>query len=243
MNRPLNTLLAVCLVGVLAPLRASDNEVGELIRAKLNLAKASYQGEIDKLKAGLSEQLQDRENKARNMGDLKAVEQVKVIREKLEKSDEWPKPLPKAIAQKQNTARLQLEAAYAEAVKLYVKARLDDDAKITQEEAAAFKAGKGDPGAAESAAPELATSKESGRSLWVHGGGYFLKGLNNDWFETWGNGKQRPNLFTETRRTDEYIELQRAIDPAVVRLFKDKSFVSDKAGKFQPLYEGRWQER
>ncbi len=96
--------------------------------------------------------------------------------------------------------------------------------------------------AADSAAKEPVAADQS-RQLWVQEHGYFIRGLGNDWFEKWEDGEKPANLFSETQRTKEFVELHHRQLPVTFRLYKDKALFKDdqNAAGFVQSYEGKWQ--
>ena len=45
------------------------------------------------------------------------------------------------------------------------------------------------------------------RRLWVQAHGYFVRGLDKDWFEKWADGDKPANIFSEVQRTEEFVEV------------------------------------
>jgi hypothetical protein len=139
--------LGVILLSSPASLAQSDP-----VRANLDKAKAAYDEQLDKLRAGLLKSLDEREESARKAGDKKLVDQVKAERDAFESRGELPKVVPTANHLRDaKAARTALETAYTAAIKEYVKAKKDDEAAAAERDLAAFKDATGATGVSLSA--------------------------------------------------------------------------------------------
>src|SRR5262245_23916687 len=68
----------------------------DLIKEKLDRAKAEYSAEVDKARQGVLDALQKREDAARQSGDKKAVDEVKAERQAFEEKGALPKSVATA---------------------------------------------------------------------------------------------------------------------------------------------------
>jgi hypothetical protein len=113
------------------------------VKEKLFAAKVAYDKEMAAFRKAAGEWFDKREEAARKAGDKKLVDQIKVERKAFDEGGELPKAAPAAIRQKPAAARKVLEAAYADAVKAYIKAKKDDEAAAIEKELGAFLKGAG----------------------------------------------------------------------------------------------------
>jgi|GEM_PF-6937602 len=102
------------------------------IKEKLFAAKVAYDKEMRQIRKQATEWLDKREETFRNAGDKKGLDQVREERKAFEEFGELPKYMPTAVQQKQTQAKKKLEAAYAEAVKAYIRAKKDDEAAAVE---------------------------------------------------------------------------------------------------------------
>lgn len=139
MPRPLRrivpALALAALASALAPARGDDVET---VKDKLFQAKKLYDGETRKFRAAVTEALDRREEAARKAGDKKAVEAVKVDRERFDKSGELPPATAPAARDQMKAARAKLDKAYTAAVKDLVKLKEDAAAEATEKEQQKF---------------------------------------------------------------------------------------------------------
>jgi len=108
------------------------------IKEKLFAAKVAYDKEMRQFRKQIEEWLNKREETARKAGDKKTLDQVKEDRKAYEENDELPKSMPKTLQLAPERAKKKLEAAYAEAVKEYTKAKKDELATAVEKEWKAF---------------------------------------------------------------------------------------------------------
>jgi hypothetical protein len=125
---------AVVFVTLLACACAAVGDEKDPVKEKLFAAKVAYDKEMREFRGQVDDWLDKREAAARKVGNLKAVEQIKAERKAFEEDGEWPKDAPPALVQKQEKAKKALDAAYAEAVKAYTKAKKDDLAAAVEKE-------------------------------------------------------------------------------------------------------------
>jgi hypothetical protein len=224
------SVTAVALFG-LASVRADEEDP---IKARLDKEKAAYDGQVEKLRAGLLKSLQDKEDTARKDGNRKLVEQVKGDREAFEGKGELPKSVPTAAYTRTlQQARLVLEAAFATAIKEYTKAKKDDEAAAVEQQLTAFRA---DAGGAGTSAEQVLTkgSVWNGRRRTATSAGKF----NETAYQlriTANDGKTFKGKITidETRT----YTVEGTTDSNKV------AFKTEKKGKFQHTYEGRLRGR
>lgn len=119
-------VLAIVLLVTAVCIAAGDDK--DPIKEKLFAAKVAYDKEMRQIRKQASDWLDKREETARKSGDKKALDQIKEERRAFEEFGELPRNMPTAIHQKQSQVKKKLEAAYAEAVKAYTKAKKDDEA-------------------------------------------------------------------------------------------------------------------
>jgi hypothetical protein len=144
-HRFLCALVVLTLAIALGPARADD---AEGVKKKLADAKKTYTNEAEKAKKAIGELLDKREAEARKAGNKKLLDQVKAERTAFEEQNELPADCPKALLTRMKTARTNLDAAFAAAVKSFVRLKDDAAAAATEQEqqlfllASAFSFGK-----------------------------------------------------------------------------------------------------
>jgi hypothetical protein len=139
MIRPV--VVIVSLVGIACVASGDDKDP---IKDKLLAAKTAYDTEMQQVRKQTEDWLVKREDAARKAGDKKLVDQIKLERETFEESGGGPpKTAPAALKQKYERATKALDAAYAEAVKAYTKAKKDDEAASVEAAWKVFKEGNG----------------------------------------------------------------------------------------------------
>jgi tRNA A-37 threonylcarbamoyl transferase component Bud32 len=110
------------------------------IKAKLDKAREAYAAEYEKLRQGLLDSFQEKEDAARKDGNKKVVDQVKAEREAFMNRNQLPRVVPSAAyEQGLKKAAVSMEAAYDVAVKEYTKAKEDDKARAVEDELKQFK--------------------------------------------------------------------------------------------------------
>jgi hypothetical protein len=89
--------------------------------------------------------------------------------------------------------------------------------------------------------PENLLTYRTPRTNWVHGGSSFHHLRDTEWVERDSNGKDKAP-FTETARTDEYVEIRRKHGNtfAYIRLYKDHCQFKVEGQQFRRLYAGQW---
>jgi hypothetical protein len=130
----------VCFLGMAVTVWGDEKEK-DPVREKLFAAKVAYDKEMSQFRAQVDEWFDKREEEARNAGDKKAVDLVKMERKAFEEEGDLPKGVPVALKQKPLMARRALEAAYSEAVKAYTKTKKDDEAAAVEKELENFRKG------------------------------------------------------------------------------------------------------
>jgi hypothetical protein len=229
MLRQVTFILAALLLSTTSILSADDE-----VKKKLDTARTAYKSELEKFRSAVNEWFDKRMDEARKDGNKKAVDQIKLERERFSTKGDLPQQTPGSLSSMPKTARTRLESAFEAAIKEYTKAALDKQAAAIEAELAEFK--KPD------LSQNLVKIQDEERKYWKHNHGYFMKGEGKDWFEKWDDGKKPPNLFTETRRTTEFIELRNTQIPVICRLYKDRAaFKDEKNGdEFKTSYYGGW---
>lgn len=136
-RRAIYTITLTCLLG------AAAGEDKDLVSAKLDEAKRAYDKEIAAYLRAAGEWFDTREDAARKAGDKKAVDAIKAERKAFDEGGELPKAAPAALRQRAAAARKALEGAYAQAVKEYVKAKMDDHAAAVEKQLEEFRKSAG----------------------------------------------------------------------------------------------------
>jgi hypothetical protein len=117
----------------------ADEKDKDPVKEKLFAAKVAYDKEMAAFRKAVDDWFDRREEIARKDGNKKLVDQVKVERKAFDDAGELPRGAPVAMQQKHDRARKALEAAYAEAVKAYTRAKKDDLAAATDKELESFR--------------------------------------------------------------------------------------------------------
>ena len=131
----MRTVLAFLLTAGLATAAAEDDPV----KAKLDKAKETYQAAREKNKEYLVGVLTKQEEVARKAGNVALVGKVKKALDEYQGGGPLPGGLAPAVRQRFSAARAAMEAAYADAVREYVKAKKDDLAEAVRKDWDAFK--------------------------------------------------------------------------------------------------------
>jgi hypothetical protein len=134
---PMTFVLRSCLLGAFvactAALPARADGVDE-VKEKLFQAKKEYDGEVSKFRRAVTESLDKREDAARKAGDKKALDAVKVDRDRFDNSGELPTDCPKGPLTQIGAARTKLDKAYSAAIKDLVKLKEDAVAEAAEKE-------------------------------------------------------------------------------------------------------------
>jgi hypothetical protein len=139
----IRSAVVLAFFGVAVCLSQADDR--DPVKEKLFAAKVAYDGEMRQYRTQAGDWFDKREETARKDGNKKLVDQIKAERKAFDEDGELPKGAPADIQQKPALAKKALEAAYAEAVKDYTKAKKDVEAAAVEEAWKAFKdAGKVD---------------------------------------------------------------------------------------------------
>jgi hypothetical protein len=101
------------------------------VKEKLNAAKHEYNLESEKYRKLITDQFEKQEDAARKAGDKKALAQVKADQKTFEKTGRPPALMPAAARQHFLMVRAKVNANYSEAVKAFIRLKLDDDADAT----------------------------------------------------------------------------------------------------------------
>jgi hypothetical protein len=135
LRRLLSILPLLLLAFGLCPVQADD---ADMVKEKLFQAKKDYDAEVQKFKKAISDLLDKREENARKKGDKKVVDQVKAERDSFEKTGESPQMVPVSLRDPVTSSRTKLDKTYNEAVKEYVRSKMDDAADATEKERQEF---------------------------------------------------------------------------------------------------------
>jgi hypothetical protein len=73
------------------------------------------------------------------------------------------------------------------------------------------------------------------RSVWRHKDGHYENTRANEWTEKHTSGTYK---WTETKRTDEYVELKK--EGWHIRLYKDRVMYKPDGGDWERRYTGKW---
>lgn len=128
-------LAFVCLLLSSLLAIADDDDPKE----KIFKAKAAYTAEIMKLRAEVIADFDKREEKARDKGNKKLVDEIKFHRAAFDEAEEWPADLPKELRARMSKARTQVDTAYQTAIKEYTKAKKDDEAARMEKDLTEFR--------------------------------------------------------------------------------------------------------
>ena len=105
------------------------------IKDKLDKAKAVYAETLEKAKKEILDELQKKEDLARQEGDKSAVDLIKADRKAFVSSGELPKSIsPIAYNRTVVQARGSIDGEYTSAIKEYTKVKRDDDANKVEAE-------------------------------------------------------------------------------------------------------------
>ena len=133
---PSRVLLAFACIFLSSLLAIADDDDP---KEKIFKAKAAYTAEIAKLRAEVIAGFDKREEKARNKGDKKLVDEIKFQRAAFDEAEEWPADMPKELSMRLTKARAQVEAAYLNAIKEYTKAKKDEEAATMEKDLTEFR--------------------------------------------------------------------------------------------------------
>jgi hypothetical protein len=126
---------AVAIALVVCPARADD---AESVKKRLAEAKKVYTDAVETFRKAVTDHLAKREEDARKAGNRKLVDQAKAERTAFEVGDEVPANCPPALLTQMKTARADLDAAFAAAVKGYLLLKDDTAAEATEKEQQQF---------------------------------------------------------------------------------------------------------
>lgn len=153
-------LAAAFAVPVLA---APAQDAEDPVRKKLDAAREAYNREVLKYQTGAADWFAKQEEAARAKGDKKLVDAAVAQRAAFTSGGDLPPAAPKALRTHLDAPRKALEAAYAEGIKTYVKARKDDAAAAAEAELVKLRYTATPLGRAAGSAPVRVANKHSGR--------------------------------------------------------------------------------
>jgi hypothetical protein len=133
LSRVLLPFAFILLPSLLAVARDDDP------KDKVFKAKAAYTSEITKLRAEVIVGFEKREEKAREAGNKKLVDEIKFYRAAFDEAEEWPIDMPAELRMRFTKARAQVEAAYITAIKDLTKAKKDEDAAMMEKDLVEFR--------------------------------------------------------------------------------------------------------
>lgn len=133
---PFRVLLAFASISLSSLLAIADDDDP---KEKIFKAKAAYTAEIMKLRAEVIAGFDKREEKARNAGNLKLVDEIKFYRAAFDEAEEWPADMSSELRTRLMKARSQVEAAYQTAIKDYTKTKKDEEAAAMEKELVEFR--------------------------------------------------------------------------------------------------------
>ena len=118
---------------------SAQDQTSDPAKETLDKAKAEYDAAIVKLQQSVLDSLQKKEDAARKDGDKKLVDQLKAERQAFEDKGELPKTVNALAYQKGlKQTRMAMEAAYRQAVKDYLQAKMDAKADFVSEQLKEF---------------------------------------------------------------------------------------------------------
>ncbi|MBN9517027.1 hypothetical protein J0H58_00685 [bacterium] len=201
-------------------------QVSDPVKASLDKAVTTYTTEIKEFRAKVGMWLDDREKVARQAGDKKMVDQIKLEREALSRSDALPMTAPPELKQQSNEPQAKLERAYAEGVKDYIRRNKDKEATVLEQELKLVK---------------LGIDPVDKRRRWVHSRGEFKIVKRGEWEEL--TPDKAILRWQEVGRTKQFIELLIILDKKhYVRLYDtgDGRRAEDEK-ELKPLFRGgKW---
>jgi hypothetical protein len=118
------------------------------VKERLFEAKKGYDAELQKFRRAVGESLDRREEAARQLGNKRAVDQLKAARDWFQTTGELPPECPRALVAQVRAARARLDRAYQAAVRDCVRLKADEQADALDKErqrfllTSAFVAGK-----------------------------------------------------------------------------------------------------
>src|SRR5262249_12938145 len=104
------------------------------IRKTLDAAKRKYEQEVEKLNKDVAVWFDKRDEIARKDGNKKLVEQIKEDRQKFEDTRDFYRVSSANLKQRNSMLRAEIEAAYRQAIKDFIKAKKDDEAALLEKE-------------------------------------------------------------------------------------------------------------
>lgn len=124
---------AILLVGCAVLTGAGTNRTRagadpDPVKEKLFAAKVAYDAEMDRYRKAAEQWFDAREQAARKDGNKKLVEQINAERISFDEGGELPNGAADSLRLRPALAQRKLESAFAQAVKDYTKARMDEEA-------------------------------------------------------------------------------------------------------------------
>ncbi|MBN9517313.1 RICIN domain-containing protein [bacterium] len=210
-------------------LGASAQDAGP-VRKKLDAAREAYNRELLKYQTGAVDWFGKQEDAARAKGDKKLLDAVTAQRAVYAAGGDLPAAAPRALRTHLDAPRKALEAAYADGIKAYVKARKDDDAAAAEAELTKLRYTATSLGRAVGDAPVRVTNKHSGRILAVSDGAT-ADGSAVIQFDDTGGADQRWTLVPVDE--DYFVVRNNQSRTYLTKMLKD-----DRAVVIGKLYEG-----
>ncbi|MFO0797129.1 MAG: RICIN domain-containing protein [Gemmataceae bacterium] len=154
-------LLAAALAAFVHAAPAQDP--ADPVRKKLDAAREAYNRELLKYQTGAVDWFNKQEEAARVRGDKKLLDAAVAQRAAYTAGGDLPPAAPKALRTHLDNPRKALEAAYADGIKSYVKARQDAAAAAAEAELVKLRYTATPLGRAVGSAPVRLVNKHSGR--------------------------------------------------------------------------------
>ena len=123
------------LVNVLA----QDDTGGACHGHRHGLTLLDGTAEVGKLRADMTAIFDKREEKARNDGNKKLLDEIKFQRKLFDDEEEWPADTPANLNKRLTKAKADVDAAMVSAIKECVKAKKDDDAAAVEKDLIEFR--------------------------------------------------------------------------------------------------------
>lgn len=140
-------------------------------RKRIDTAREAYDRAVLKYETAAVEWFEKLEDEARKKGDKKLVDQVAAQLKQFVDDRELPAAAPKTIRAQLDAPRKAVEVAYADAIKTYVKGRMDDQAAAVEAGLAKFRYSTSHLGRTVGDAKVKVVNKHSGRILATMNGG------------------------------------------------------------------------
>jgi hypothetical protein len=219
--------MCLLLVTFAAP---SPGQDGDPVRKKLDAAREAYNREVLRYNTAVIDWFDKQEAAARAKGDKKLVDLAAAQRKTYTSGGDLPAAAPKALRTQLDAPRKALEAAFADGIKSYVKARKDDEAAAAEAELVKLRYTATSLGRAVGDLPVRVFNKHSGRLIATHEGSK-AEGVSAIQYDDTGGADQRWKLVPAD---DDFFLIQNRYSG----MYLGKTLKDDRAVVMGKLYEG-----